>query len=794
MKEYSTETLTRLSGSSISSDEDYSIIYIVRGEISAEINGQLRRTSKGEFFFLNPGESAEIHWMHDSLAIRLVIEPGYLHEKSRVNSIYFSFVEGKYTSKDLVHTGELIKKFLILRTDLKEKGGYGELGAYFSLIDNLIKYYCVEDINSEISRDDYGARMLRYVHLNYRNHICLDEIAEQLFISAPTASRIFYEKAGIKFGDYLRNYRLSKAKQALEKSEESITSIALNAGFGSPSVMNKVFLKYIGITPSEYRTGHRIVELDEDAQEEILFKALSEDTTERNTQKLSVDLSEESASATGLYHPQVLNVGSMKTLGSAQMQKQVTAITESLNIKHVRLWGLFGKDMHLLTDKKGVYNFSFMDEILDYIVDNDLYLFADIGLRGDGTRANENTMVFEEQNFIVFHSKKEWLHMLECFLDHISYRYGRAVNNWIIEVSFFLNNIPYYEGKGYSSTEVWDETAALIRSKIPDMKVVGPGMPLVSDKEINRMWIEHLLSAKQKPDYITCISFPYNDSIRNDINDLASYKELSTQEFRRSSNISDIEVRVKDLMEILRENNYSGGCILTDWNYSISNRNYLQDSTYRAAFTAQCMINNMNNIDVFGIFYASDLLSAYSDTKTVLQGSSGIMTRDGIEKPVFHVFKFLNQLGRHTFLKTDNCLVTGDSEGREIKILVYNCQPPDADYYLLSEDAFKPSEVAGMFSNEKETINLELKGLQLGKKVQIHQNILNEKHGSVLHHWLQMGCSHNLSREDLQYLKNVSVPETVIEEMVLDNSTVKLNLELESNEVRLIRITSATSI
>jgi beta-xylosidase len=299
------------------------------------------------------------------------------------------------------------------------------------------------------------------------------------------------------------------------------------------------------------------------------------------------------------------------------------------------------------------------------------------------------------------------------------------------------------------------------------------------------------MKVNQKPDYITCISFPYNDSLREDEGDIASYKTLAEKEFHRSSNTLDIEQRIEGLLKILHEQNYYGGCVLTEWNYSISNRNYIQDSTYRAAFTVQCMINNLDKIDIFGIFYASDLLSAYSDTKTVLQGSSGIMTRDGIEKPVFHGFKFLNQLGKHILSKTDNCLITADDEGRAIRILVFNCQSPEANYYLLAEDTFKPTEVAHMFSNSSEEFNIKLEGLNLGSRVQVHQNILNEEYGSVLHHWIQMGCSHNLSRDDLQYLKNVSIPETVIEEIKVEDATVELDLELKTNEIRLICLTSA---
>ncbi|SEA37370.1 Beta-xylosidase [Pseudobutyrivibrio sp. ACV-2] len=790
--EYTTEILTKENGNTISSREDYFVLYIVRGSVSITLQGQLHRCEKGDFFFLNPSESAQLNWQKESVILNLKIDSGILHTKSGIQDIFFSAHKTVSENKKLSHTAELIKGFWAVRADSNSKGGFGETGAYYTLLDDLIKHYVVKNPISKGSLDDYGSKMLRYIHMNFRNHISLDEVADSLYISTPTASRVFYDTTGVKFGDYVRTLRLNKAKQLLETTGDTITEIALNVGFGSPSAMNKLFLKYIGTTPSEYRNAHPMKPDKSEAENDEALSTLLESSEDDEDHELTVNLSNVSRNTKLVtYQPPILNVGTLKSLSSAQMQKQVTYITDSLGIKYVRLWGMFANDLHLQTENKGVYNFSFMDEILDYIVDHDLNLFLDIGLRGDGARANESTMVFEEQNFLIFHSKEEWLHMVESFLDHIRYRYDRAVSNWVIEVSFFLNNAPYYEGTGYSAVDAWNETVAMIRRKIPGMKVAGPGMPLVNDKDLNKMWVEHLLTADEKPDYITCISFPYNDSIKDGDERIESYRTVGDREFHRSSNTLEIVDRIKGLTEILRANNYLGKCIITDWNYSISSRNYLQDSTFRAAYTAQCIINSMDDVDVFGIFYASDLLSAYSDTRSLLQGSAGILSRDGIEKPVFHAFRFLGQLGKQVFFKTDNCIITGNNDGSEIKILLHNCQSPEADYYLLSEDAFKPTEVSQMFSSKPLILKIKLEGVAFGDKVQIHQNILNEDHGSVLHHWIQMGCSHNLSREDLQYLKNVSIPETLIEEITIENSSLELNVELKPNEVRQICLRGA---
>lgn len=256
--EYTTEILTKENGNTISSREDYFVLYIVRGSVSITLQGQLHRCEKGDFFFLNPSESARLHWQKESVILNLKIDSGILHAQSGKQNIFLS-LEGKSPEHNRqAHTADLIKTFWAVRADGNSRDGFGEMGAYYTLMDDLLKHYVVKNPISKDSLDDYGTKMLRYIHMNYRKHISLDEVAGSLFISTPTASRVFYDATGVKFGDYVRTLRLNKAKELLETTGDSITEIALNVGFGSPSAMNKLFLKYIGTTPSEYRNENSI--------------------------------------------------------------------------------------------------------------------------------------------------------------------------------------------------------------------------------------------------------------------------------------------------------------------------------------------------------------------------------------------------------------------------------------------------------------------------------------------------------------------------------------------------------
>ena len=57
--------------------------------------------------------------------------------------------------------------------------------------------------------------------------------------------------------DYLLKYRISTSLDALTNSNDSISVIALNCGFGSTSYYGKIFKKCMNCIPSEYRKARK---------------------------------------------------------------------------------------------------------------------------------------------------------------------------------------------------------------------------------------------------------------------------------------------------------------------------------------------------------------------------------------------------------------------------------------------------------------------------------------------------------------------------------------------------------
>ncbi|TVY08909.1 AraC family transcriptional regulator [Paenibacillus cremeus] len=108
-----------------------------------------------------------------------------------------------------------------------------------------------------ISKQDFHLKQMveqvvLYLNEKYMTDLSLESCADQYGTSPYTLSRAFKQITGINFIDYLTNIRMATAKELLKESELKITEVAEKVGY-QQSYFNRIFKKYEGVTPSQYR-------------------------------------------------------------------------------------------------------------------------------------------------------------------------------------------------------------------------------------------------------------------------------------------------------------------------------------------------------------------------------------------------------------------------------------------------------------------------------------------------------------------------------------------------------------
>ena len=107
--------------------------------------------------------------------------------------------------------------------------------------------------NTDTSVPEKFFDIRNYIENNYTKKITLDSLATQFFISKYHLHREYQRLFGTTITNALTLKRLAYAKQLLRFSDDSVENIAITSGFQTSSYFIKVFKKYEGITPLEYR-------------------------------------------------------------------------------------------------------------------------------------------------------------------------------------------------------------------------------------------------------------------------------------------------------------------------------------------------------------------------------------------------------------------------------------------------------------------------------------------------------------------------------------------------------------
>lgn len=99
-------------------------------------------------------------------------------------------------------------------------------------------------------------QVANYVRHHLSEPISVDAMAEELFLSRPYLSMKFKQETGMTLTDFILTQKAEEAKRLLRYSDKTSSAIATYLGFSSQGHFGRVFRKYAGMTPIEYREKH----------------------------------------------------------------------------------------------------------------------------------------------------------------------------------------------------------------------------------------------------------------------------------------------------------------------------------------------------------------------------------------------------------------------------------------------------------------------------------------------------------------------------------------------------------
>jgi len=119
----------------------------------------------------------------------------------------------------------------------------------------------VDTLGFEVSvqENERISKIYEYIKSAFRRTISLEEMADVANMTVPSFCRYFKKMSGKTFTQFTNEYRLVHASKLLAESPQSVSNISLECGFNNFSHFSKLFKKYAGKSPMDYRKENRVI-------------------------------------------------------------------------------------------------------------------------------------------------------------------------------------------------------------------------------------------------------------------------------------------------------------------------------------------------------------------------------------------------------------------------------------------------------------------------------------------------------------------------------------------------------
>ena len=201
-----------------------------------DVEGRIRRLAD------TSGKNAELLYQLHYTGQKLTGDP------DAIKQMYASFLARHIATKENANNS-IIAQIITYNEKIQ---GCETLYELNQCLETLI----CENISTERTISREMASILRFIKDNFTKNLTLDDISAHVHFSRSYITALFKKETGSTFIDYLNSLRIEKAQDYLKNSDMRIYDIAALSGFHNESYFSRVFQRYAGMSPGEYRKKH----------------------------------------------------------------------------------------------------------------------------------------------------------------------------------------------------------------------------------------------------------------------------------------------------------------------------------------------------------------------------------------------------------------------------------------------------------------------------------------------------------------------------------------------------------
>ena len=765
------------------------MFYVLRGNLDIKIDDKIYKMQSGDIVLINANKRHTVIGNEELLGARFEM---YFHLLAEyMGSMQLLFWCNTVADRNHAYSNlrRLLDRILTRYFEKDDKSALYLNALYFETLYVLTSNVLVKAddvrLNLEDSQDRMRIRQIQnYVQANYQSQISLNDLADKLYLSNAYLSKYIKKNLGMTFMEYLNNVRLFHAVDELMYSDKNLTHIAYDNGFPTSASFTKVFREIYNESPSEYRKKMQD-EKEKDEKEKMLqqeeeqrileylkFRAQKENP--QSTRKKEYIINAGNVKDTLTDCSKAISIGDGYLLLQSEAQHQVEKIQKQTGVKYARIWNILSRE-YCFSEKEG-YNFRRLDQVLDFLLDHHMKPYLEVGSKPSLFMYTPERSINTEKSKMDSYDFKTFSEITRELCVHLVNRYGvEELETWYFE---YWNdpslNITEPDGEYYQRFDLLYQT---MKNYSEEISVGGAGFILGYETLVCKKIFPIWKAREIHPDFLSVCSFQYIALVEDG-------GRLGRKSIDSEYMLNQIEI-MKNVME------ETGFQIpefhIDEWNFTISNRNVLNDSCEQGAYILKNCIEMNGAVDMMAYWHALDLYSDYYDTDTVLNGDSGLISRDGICKPSFYAFQFMNRLLPKVLEKNDHAIVTTNGRNRYV-IACHNYKSLSSRYVFTDEDEIQLEDIEQYVEDiDPVKLNFTIQNVKDGKYlVKIYR--VNRECGSVQDLWKNLDYSKGLMRDEVDYLKSSAIPGIEMKTIEVENGELCLTNNLEMQEIRLIDV------
>ena len=772
--------------------------YLLKGNMDVKIDDKTYHMGSGDIVLINANKSHTVTSGEGILGARFEIDYHLLAEYMGSTQLIFwcNTTADKNTAYDQLRT--LLDRILTRYFEKDEKSALYLNALYFETVYVLTSNFMIKTddarLDLENSQDRIRLREIQnYIQANYQSQVSLNDLAEKLYLSNTYLSRYIKKHLGMTFVEYLNNIRLFHAVDELMYSDKTLTRIAFDNGYPTSAAFTKAFREMFHQSPSEYRSmlqgkneaEKNVADLKEDEEQKVLeylkFREQKENVLSKTEENVEADANTVIEEFTD--YCKALNLGDVYLLMQSEVQEQIKKIQHNLKIEYIRVWNIFSKE-HCLNDKQEL-NFRRLDQALDFLLENKLKPYIELRYKPSLiSYTPERAKHMDEDNsdldFDAFSNAvgKLCAHLINRYgIDEIETWYFEYWHKPTVDVDYWHSPLLEIEDPNGEYYKRFDMVYRTLKQYSENISVGGAGFILGYEtegcKDIFNIWKQREIH----PDFLSFASYQY-----------VSIEEDGKRYGRKSIDPEYMTNQMEIMKSIIEETGFDVKELhIDEWNFTISNRNILNDSCEQGAYILKNCIEMNGYVNFMAYWHALDIFSDYYDTDKVIVGDTGLLSREGITKPSFYAFYFISKLKKNVIEKNENSIVTTNGRNHYV-IACHNYKPLSSHYVFTDEDEIILEDIDQYLENiDPIKLNFTIHNVKNGKYV-VKIYYLNKKNGSVQDLWKNLDYSKSLMKDEVRYLGDRSNPSIEMKTIEVENGEIHLENDLEMQEIRLIDI------